>query len=210
MDIRQQLRQRLGRKNSDAVLATVLEQPELLVELLDFFFSNELEGITMAAMTVGNLARVKPAWLQPYQHNFYEVSLHPLHTSVRRAAIRYFGELPVLVNDDFIPPNWIKKKDFLYLHRCQVDPEQQGWVEEELEGQLLDHSIALVNKVDEPAANRVFALLLARNLSFKYPEIAVELSEAIRSTLSSGTRGYQNAGGKTLNLLERLMEYYGL
>jgi len=209
LDIRQQLRQRLGRKNSDAVLATVLEQPELLDDLLAFYFGNELEGITMAAMTVGNLARVKPAWLQPHQHRFYAVCVQPLHTSVRRAAIRYFGELSILVEDDFIPPNWLKKRELLYLRRCKIEATQQGWVEEELEGPLLDHALQLVNKVDEPAANRVFALYLARNLSFKYPEIAVELSEAIRANVDTGTRGFKHTARRILPLLERLVEHHG-
>ncbi len=204
MTILQQLQEKLGRDQSDKVLQRILKDPEQFPVLMDIFLGDDLTGITMAGMTLGNLARIKPAWLQKYQQRIYEVSRNPIHQSVRRNGIRYFSELPVIIEDDTPLPKWIKPKDFSYCRRSNAHHAQPAFILEDLEGHLLDLSLLLVADVNEPAAPRAFAIQICLNLMLKYPEIGHELAAAIEETMEHSTAGFKNRGRRALVLIKRL------
>lgn len=210
MDLTPLLTNKLGRAASDQVLQLVLDDPALLDQLLAAFFGKQPELVNMAAMTVGNLARIKPAWLQPHQQGFYEVSLFPTHPGVRRNALRYFCELPVLLDAEHRVPTWVRKKHFLYLQSSRSTKKEPCFLEPALEGELLDLGLNLIRDVKEPTANRAFAIYLLKNLCLKYPELAIEVSGTLSEYKQTGTPGFTHASVLTIDLLDRLMADFGL
>ena len=210
MDLTNLLTQRLGRAASDEILNLVLADTRLFDQLLAAFIGKDTTQVNMAAMTMGNLARVQPTLLQPHQHCFYEVSLNPIHPGVRRNTMRYFCELPVLLESENRVPDWVRQKHFLYLQSSNVNSKEQCYLEPELEGELLDLSLQLIRDVREPTANRAFAAYLAKNLCLKYPELAIEISGTLREYQKTGTTGFASAARNVISTLDRLMEDFGL
>jgi hypothetical protein len=123
--------------------------------------------------------------------------------------LRYFCELPVLLEQEHRIPDWVRKKHFLYLQSSSVNSKEQCYLEPELEGELLDLSLQLIRDVKEPTANRAFAAYLAKNLCLTYPKLAIEVSGTQREYRKTGTRGFPHAAGTVIELLDRLMDDFG-
>ncbi|PHI19940.1 hypothetical protein CEQ90_10340 [Lewinellaceae bacterium SD302] len=202
------------RHHSDECQAYVEQEPDkLLPVLLDHFCGTNPQTIGVASMVLGNLARVYPQWLQPHQERIFRASVAHFHPGPRRNAIRYFSELPVVLEADHPIPDWVTRKDFLYyLPLANNNPGRvakhsqppEAYVEPELEGLLLDHVLARIADPQETAAPKAFGMLVGQNLCLKYPEIAPELSAVIEEAIEYGTAGIKNRGKKTLILLEKL------
>ncbi|MEM9835785.1 MAG: hypothetical protein AAF828_04755 [Bacteroidota bacterium] len=210
MDLENFLAKKLGRKASDEAMNFVLDHPEKVPDLIQAFAAGDPENITMVSMTLGNLARKAPHLLQLHQRRIYEVITFPVHPSVRRGGMRYFSELPILLEAEHQVPKWVKKKDFLYLQSSQLKTGQPAFVIPDLEGPLFDLALEMVRTIDEPTASRVFGVYYAKNLCLKYPELAIELSGTIHEYRQTGTTGFVQMMKKVLTTLNRLVEHYGL
>lgn len=204
------------RDRADEVQAHVEREPEkLLPILLKHFCGVDRTTIGMASMVTGNLARKYPEWLQPYQERIYRASVQHFHPGPRRNAIRYFSELPVLLEEGHRIPEWVTSKDFLYCFpvgttasksRKKEGSGSLAYIEPELEGLLLDHILERIGDPQEIAAPKAFGMRVGQNLCLKYPDIAPELCTVIASAMEYGTSGVKNRGKKTLDLLNRLVD----
>lgn len=197
------------RPSSDLIQAAVAKNPTVLLPyLVDRFTGTKLEGIVITTMVLGNIARANPACMQPYQERLYKSSIAHFHPGVRRNVIRYFSEIPVLLEDDHPVPKWVKSKDFLYCRSSKVLKQIRGpfYIEPELEGYLLEHLIEIIADPQEIAAPKAFGMSLGKNLCLKYPEITNELIPVIEEAMKYGTAAVKNRGAKVVSLLERLIE----
>lgn len=195
------------RKNADRIQGAVEADPEILLPYLtERFLSGRLEGGLITSMAWGNLARARPAWMQDYQERLYRASVFNAFPGIRRNVIRYFAEIPVLIEEDHLLPAGAKRKDFLYCRSSQVEHQKNGpnYVEPELEGLLLDHVISIIANPQEVVVPKAFGMQLATNLALKYPEIANELQPVVRQAMQYGTSGVKHRGKVALKLLSQL------
>ena len=95
MSLRRQLLVAHSRANADLVQAQVVANPELLLELMACFFSDEVVVAQRASQVVGNLGRAHPEWLEPYWSEMVTAAINPVHSALRRSVTRYFSELKI-------------------------------------------------------------------------------------------------------------------
>ncbi|MGB3546801.1 MAG: hypothetical protein WBA17_07490 [Saprospiraceae bacterium] len=206
MKIAKLLAERLGRAQADKVVFTVLEKPDRrLPELMEIYLGEFSSMTTLASMAFDHLAESVPQLVQSYQPRILQAALLPAHPSVRRVAIRYFSQQPVVVPTGFVAPRWAKKADARYLTRNRLSAVNPHLIEN-LEGSVLDTCAAAVADVNEPTANRAFGIQVCLNLLLKYPEIAGEIAGAIHDTIEHSTPGFKHRGNKALPILESLLE----
>jgi hypothetical protein len=208
-DIDRLLEEKIYRPNADLIQAATEARPEqLLPYLIDRFTSGKLEGITVLAMAVGNIARARPALIQPYQKRMLNASVRRPHPGVRRNVLRYLCEIPVLLDESNHVPSWVRKKDFKYKYSNRlVDKEQSPpYVEPKLEGLILDHALAVISDPQEVAAPKAFAMILGTNLCLKYPEISNEMRPIVSEAMKHGTPGVIHRGKLALKLMDLLIE----
>lgn len=194
----------LNRAEADRIRDRVLGDTSLLPELMETFFAGEEETIGMAGMVMGLVARAQPVLLQHYQRSIYEVCQDDPAPGVLRNGIRFFSELPVLVEDDFQPPPWLKRSEGLYLRRSEAIPGQQGWLDPSLEGLVLDWSLGLVDDHHAAVAARVFAMVVVQHMLPKYPEIASEVEVTVSERMDGATAGFRSRGRKLLAIINRM------
>lgn len=206
-DIDRLLEEKIYRPNADRIQAATEAKPEqLLPYLINRFTSGKLEGITVLAMAVGNIARARPELMQPYQERMLNASMRRPHPSVRRNVLRYLCEIPVVLPDDHHVPDWVKRKDFCYVSSSHLAKGKQDrfYIEPELEGLILDHALAVIGDPQEVAAPKAFAMILGTNLCLKYPEISNEMVPIVSEAMKYGTAGVKHRGKVALKLLSQL------
>ena len=93
MNVREQLLIANSRANADRVLAMVGDDPELLVQLMVCFLSDEVRVAQRAAQVVGDLGRRDPDLLLPWLGEIVDAIENPIHQAIRRNGVRFFSEL---------------------------------------------------------------------------------------------------------------------
>lgn len=74
-------------------------------------------------------------------------------------------------------------------------------VPEEVEGELVAQCFALLEAPKTPVAIKVHAMQLLANACERYPDLAIELGEAIRAQMPEGSAGFRSRGRKILDRL---------
>ncbi|WP_020569652.1 hypothetical protein [Neolewinella persica] len=172
MNYRDQLLSEHSRANADLVLNHVLKDRQRVANLMDVFLSDEYRAVQRSAMVVGDLGRLRPAWLQPWHKHMILAAKEPEHDSVVRNVMRYFSELPL---------------------------EQVG---EDDQGALLELAFRLTESPLQAVAIRVFSMTVAANFCQLYPELKEELRGIIELSLAEGaTAGFRSRGNKILRKL---------
>jgi hypothetical protein len=172
MNYQEQLLSVHSRANADKVLNHVLKDRKRVAKLMDVFLSNEYRAVQRSAMVVGDLGRLRPAWLQPWYGKMIAAAKAPKHDAVVRNVMRYFSELPL---------------------------EQVG---EEDQGALLELAFRLTESPLQAVAIRVFSMSVAANFCKLYPELKDELRGIIELTIAEGaTAGFRSRGNKILRVL---------
>ena len=94
MDIRKQLLSDHSKSNTDEIVFYIMENPERSVELMDIFFNEGNLLKQRAAWVVGDLGRVEPELIKPYQLQMMTHLKSPgLHDAVKRNTLRYLSEI---------------------------------------------------------------------------------------------------------------------
>lgn len=203
MALRELLRQRLSRENADRITQAVLADAALLPLLLDFFLQPMPEEASLAAMSLGNLARERADWLQPYQAAIFKAGRADLYPGILRNAMRIFSELPVVLPEDYPIPVKAKKHGFLFVRQQECKPET-AFLDTEMEGALLDFSLLLINDPTAEVAPRVFAMGVAQNLCLKYPDLKEELEATIAAHLAYASPAFGSRGRRVITAIRCL------
>ncbi|MDX1349483.1 MAG: hypothetical protein R3279_04510 [Putridiphycobacter sp.] len=83
---------------------------------------------------------------------------------------------------------------------------QTAEIPEQYEGHLFDHAFTFLEDNTEPVAIRAFAMTVCRKIAEKHPELANEVTDAIKLILEENeSAGIQNRGGHELRRLKRLI-----
>lgn len=172
MNYRDQLLSEHSRANADLVLNHVLKDRKRMAKLMEVFLCDEYRAVQRSAMVVGDLGRLRPAWLQPWHNRMIAAAKSPKHDSVVRNVMRFFSELEVE----------------------QIDEEDQG--------ELLDLAFRLTESPLQAVAIRVFSMSVAANFCKFYPELKDELRGIIELSIAEGTTaGFRSRGNKILRTL---------
>ncbi|MFT7120413.1 MAG: hypothetical protein ACJAZ9_000586 [Neolewinella sp.] len=173
MNYAEQLLVAHSRANADLVLNHVLEDESRVPDLLDVFLGGQYRTVQRSAMVVGDLGRLRPAWLKPWHGRIIAAANTPdVHDAVKRNVMRYFSELPITN------------------------------IGEDDEGHLVDLAFRLGADHQEAVAIRVFALSTVNNYVKKYPELKDELRGVIEFTIAEGTTAaFLGRGNKILKEL---------
>ncbi len=201
MLLRSLLQQRLSRHNADRVLEAVLADRSLLPQLVEVFAQPLPKEIGLAAMALGNLARVKANWLQTYQNQIFEAGYHAIHPAILRNMMRIFSELPVLIADDTPIPPKAKRYGYQYILAQNCGPHT-AYLQTDLEGPLLDFAIHLIDEPSRAVASRVFAMGLVLNLSLKYPDLRDEITATVSLHLPYSPPAFKSRGRMVLAALK--------
>ena len=92
MIVREQLLVANSRANADRVLAMIGDDPELLVQLMVCFLSDEVRVAQRAAQVVGDFGRRNPDLLLPWLSEIVDAIENPIHPAIRRNGVRFFNE----------------------------------------------------------------------------------------------------------------------
>lgn len=206
-ELEERLRQKSYRENADRIQAAVLADPTtLLPYLTKRFLRGEAEGASITGMAWGNVARARPGLVQSWQEQLFRASVTNHRAGIRRNVIRYFSEIPVLLDDDHPIPKWVKRKDFFVCRSSKLSSQRDGpyYLEPELEGRLLDHLLSVVADPHAEAAPIAFGMQVLVNLALKYPDLTHECIPTIQEAGKHGTAGVKHRAKWAVALLERL------
>ncbi|PCJ67456.1 MAG: hypothetical protein COA58_03820 [Bacteroidetes bacterium] len=78
-------------------------------------------------------------------------------------------------------------------------------IPKEIEGELYEISIGFVLDPKEAIAIRAFSMRICERIAIRYPDLAPELIDAIKSILPNASSGLKNRGRHTVNDLNKLI-----
>ena len=171
MNFAAELSHRSWRPAVDRVVATVLEEPARLPELI-VTLADGREGVVMrGAMALADLGRAAPDLLVPH-HRALVAALDPDPIdAVNRCLFRYFAELPL----------------------DRIDPG--------VEGPLLDLAFRRGADPRRSVTIRIWGLQIVANYCGRYPELADELRAVVTQQLDGAPAGFRSRGRRILRQL---------
>ena len=169
MDIAKQLAKAHSRANADLILEWLLKEKARTQVLMDVVRSREVEFkiVQRAAMVLGDLGRLRPAWLLGYHSELLDLVHAYDHPALPRAITRYFSELSL----------------------DQISEDNQG--------RLLEMSFVYVGNPQATVTVRVFSMATLLTFTKRYPELRDEVRGMVEEVLlEEGATAGLLAGGR--------------